>query len=562
MKKVKVLRGFLFKYRSVLAPIYMVFYVFAAGIILHVFDRQYWALPILVAGIGSLPLIFVLHEIRKVPMQVCAYFSVLVFSTGTWLTIAARNSPFHWGIVWSVIITTLILGSLWWWHRRIHTRVRIERRLSRWKDVAKDVGLPASKQRLTRLTPYGYELKGTLARGQTIALAQSKTREMESAYGLPHGSLSIYPHPNGRAHKYQGIVMDKDPLEKPIPWKNPTIASVKHPVTLGLFQDGNPVKVLLPGKHMLIGGMTGYGKSGLIGVIMANLSYCPDALIWGIDLKGGVSFGPWNRCLSRLGTTPEVALKILKNVETMTGTRAAHLGKSGQSNWNISASNPAIFLIIDEFEELIRQVPGADKLMASITNMGRSSAVTVIASTQRPAQKAMGDGSVRSQMPTRICFKVADRINTDMVLGDGKFKSGWDATLLDVPGKFLIHSEENPNNIRARAFFIDDNRGEEIALSHSFISKHLDALTQASISSVRRPEAVQAITPEPSNYFKVETKYDKLLTILDGAPEEGIKTADLMKMAGINKIAFHRRMNKLEADGVVVNAAYGRWRKT
>ena len=53
-----------------------------------------------------------------------------------------------------------------------------------------------------------------------------------------------------------------------------------------------------------IGGIAGSGKSGVLNVILGNLAACPDVVLWGIDLKGGMELRPWASCLARLATTP------------------------------------------------------------------------------------------------------------------------------------------------------------------------------------------------------------------------------------------------------------------
>jgi len=46
-------------------------------------------------------------------------------------------------------------------------------------------------------------------------------------------------------------------------------------------------------------------------------------------------------------------------------------------------------------------------------------AVTLIAATQRPTQKAVGQGALRSQMDVRVCFRVRERRDVDLILGQG-----------------------------------------------------------------------------------------------------------------------------------------------
>jgi S-DNA-T family DNA segregation ATPase FtsK/SpoIIIE len=69
---------------------------------------------------------------------------------------------------------------------------------------------------------------------------------------------------------------------------------------------------------------------------------------------------------------------------------------------------PALVIIVDEYAELADDAPEATKDADSIARRGRAVAVTLIAATQRPTQKAMGKGALRSQMDVRICFRVAN----------------------------------------------------------------------------------------------------------------------------------------------------------
>ena len=60
-------------------------------------------------------------------------------------------------------------------------------------------------------------------------------------------------------------------------------------------------------------------------------------------------------------------------------------------------------------------------------------AVAMVAATQRPTQKAMGQGAVRSQMDVRISFRVRERKDVDLILGQGMLAAGWQADTLNAP---------------------------------------------------------------------------------------------------------------------------------
>ena len=92
----------------------------------------------------------------------------------------------------------------------------------------------------------------------------------------------------------------------------------------------------------------------------------------------------------------------------MLEARAALLAAAGKRGWPVSAAMPALIILIDEYAELAEKAPDAMSDTDSIARLGRAVAVTLIAATQRPTQKAMGAGAVRSQMDLRICFRVRE----------------------------------------------------------------------------------------------------------------------------------------------------------
>ena len=132
-----------------------------------------------------------------------------------------------------------------------------------------------------------------------------------------------------------------------------------------------------------------------------------------------MELGPWASCLDRLATTPDEARALLAEAVAILETRAALLAAYGQRVWEPSPDFPALIIIVDEYAELTDDAPDAIKHADSIARRGRAVAVNLIAATQRPTQKAMGHGAVRSQMDVRICFRVRERKDVDLILGQG-----------------------------------------------------------------------------------------------------------------------------------------------
>jgi len=156
-------------------------------------------------------------------------------------------------------------------------------------------------------------------------------------------------------------------------------------------------------------GATGSGKSGGLNELLANLAACADVLIWAIDLKRSVELRTWAPCIDRLATTPDQATALLADAGTIVFARAQHLADHGKREWHPSPAMSSLVIIIDEYAELADDAPDAMSHTDTIARLGREPAVTLIAATQRPTQKVMGQGAVRSQMNIRISCRVEEQ---------------------------------------------------------------------------------------------------------------------------------------------------------
>jgi DNA segregation ATPase FtsK/SpoIIIE-like protein len=239
-----------------------------------------------------------------------------------------------------------------------------------------------------------------------------------------------------------------------------------------------PCRVLFLRRHVLVGGSTGSGKSGGLNVLMGNLTACRDAVIWAVDLKRGMELGPWAECIGRLATTPEQAAALLRDAVAILEGRAEYLASAGRRTWEPAPGMPALVIIIDEYAELSEEAPDALHYADTIARLGRAVAVTLIAATQRPTQKAMGQGAVRSQMDLRICFRVREQRDVDLILGQGMLKAGWHAHKLNAPGKFLISAPEHDIPRRARAYLVTDEMVTRTSAAHSQIPRRLDGISR------------------------------------------------------------------------------------
>ena len=66
----------------------------------------------------------------------------------------------------------------------------------------------------------------------------------------------------------------------------------------------------------------------------------------------------------------------------------------------------------------------------------------LMAASQRPTQKAMGHGAVRSQVESSE-YAFRERKDVDLILGQGMLHACWDARNLNAPSRFLVSAPEH-----------------------------------------------------------------------------------------------------------------------
>ena len=92
-------------------------------------------------------------------------------------------------------IATVILGIPWWAHRRRRARVRIERTVQAWPDMAENMGLPGSRIASLRGDAWGWTARVILRKGTTAAQAINQIPAIESGLGMRPGSVRAIPDP-------------------------------------------------------------------------------------------------------------------------------------------------------------------------------------------------------------------------------------------------------------------------------------------------------------------------------------------------------------------------------
>lgn len=555
-ESLEALARWTYRYRSELAPLVLGAGTGVAGWYLHSHYPNWW--PAVAGTAAALALVVGTHGRSWLDRTIeRAYAAAVLLYAGAWLAAATALGPGAASLPGLLLLGTLAGALPWWGHRRRRARVRVERTLEAWPQIAEAVGLTGSRVMSAVVDLWGWRARIALRKGQTAADVVNKLPALESGLGTRPGAVRVEADP-ARADRVTVRVLDRDPHAEPIPWPGPAAYTIAAPVVLGLFEDATPIRVPLLRRHALIGGVAGAGKSGVLNAILAALSACRDVVLWGIDLKRGMELRPWARCLDRLATTPADAAALLADAERILDTRADALARHGARVWEPTPDAPALVIVTDEYAELDEDATGhAD----SIARRGRAVAVTLLAATQRPTQEAMGKGAVRSQMDVRICLRVRERRDVDLILGQGMLAAGWHAHTLDAPGKFLVSAPGLDTPRRGRAYLLTDSDVSTITTRHASRRTRLDPLSANAANQARTADDQDGEVIDAEIVTEAADDPETALwSVLRQAPAEGLSVPDLMTTTGMGRTWTYDRLQQHADAGRAYQVTRGRWR--
>lgn len=330
------------------------------------------------------------------------------------------------------------------------------------------------------------------------------------------------------------------------------------PVLLGKTVSGeNVISDLTKMPHGLIAGATGSGKSVCINTLIMSILMTakPDEVkLLMIDPKK-VELTPYTAlphmlapvitephgayaALSWLVKEMELRYELLKQLGlrniTAFNHRTIHKELEASLSLPVPAHMPFVVAIIDEFADLMMASSSdLETPIARIAQMARAVGIHLILATQRPSREVI-TGLIKANFPTRIAFKVASRINSQIILDDVGAENllGNGDMLFLPPGSSAL--------IRSQGAYISD---EEINRVITFISEQAPAhyLIQ---SFDRINELAEGSESKPSDSLYEQAR----LLVLD------VQTASTTFLQRKLKIGYARAaslIDELERKGVI-----------
>lgn len=231
---------------------------------------------------------------------------------------------------------------------------------------------------------------------------------------------------------------------------------VAFPVGIGV--EGDPVVADFADPntcHALVAGSTGSGKSEWLKALVASMllrSTSEHVQIALIDPKiltfAGVERSPY--LWRPVATTLADAMAILRDAVAEMDTRYQLLAREGFVNLGErfkagKTDLPFLVLIFDEFADLVlagrEDKKEFELLVARIAGKGRAAGIHLVLATQRP-DRAVITGLIKANLPLKVCLKVANAVNAQIVLDEPGAESlfGKGDLLCDL-GKGLVRAQ-------------------------------------------------------------------------------------------------------------------------
>lgn len=450
-----------------------------------------------------------------------------------------------------------------------------------WQRYAAPRGLEDVQSASATLTESGIQAKLTLNGTMDLAKLRKLEAQLRAALRLREGVRMELREGSTGGHarltirtrsKSDGVVMTG--------WK-PGDAWAVDTVT------GETVPVPL-GKRILFAGTSGAGKSWSARPLMAEASEYEDHRLVIFDRKH-VEARNWEH---RARTACELD-DMYDLCDELTAEGESRLKKlpRGEDVVQISPSMPRITVFVDEGGELLSDCKGKDKdsgrdyadviaTLRTIARKYRAAEIILVWCTQKPSLTGDGhglDSQVAGQMTVKLSLALATANDTMVVFGNDAVEKGWKANELPMPGYALLRDQElgpkqNTHTLKMRAMSPKD----VISLPDRPIWSRQVSSTGATAQDIQARQqleaAAQAAGSDPWTGVTVTdsdtidlTKVpvssadrdDQILAELHREPCRTI--GNLAKVLGVNKGTVKKRLDQMEADGIVAKDDDGCW---
>jgi S-DNA-T family DNA segregation ATPase FtsK/SpoIIIE len=276
----------------------------------------------------------------------------------------------------------------------------------------------------------------------------------------------VLPHPKRAWIQLQ--VITRDLLAAPFEAIAPPVecGSDLTRLHIGWREDGQPWLLSLLGAHLLIGGATGAGKSGVLAEILVQLAPAIRqgwVRVIGIDPKGGMEFGMYAELFYLLAAdSPEDLVVGLEVAAKLTAERTQALRGEVREH-TPDCVLPFYLVVIDEVASITAYMVDrklkerAKQALGTVLTTGRAPGVSVIGCVQDPRKEVI---DLRNLFPLRLALRLTEKTEVAMVLRDGARDRGAraDRIPMSTPGVGYLVEDGDNTITRVRAGYVTDEQ--------------------------------------------------------------------------------------------------------
>lgn len=234
---------------------------------------------------------------------------------------------------------------------------------------------------------------------------------------------------------------------------------------LGVDEDGTLVRIGLGERSLLIGGLPGGGKSGVVNLVTATAALDPRCRLWLFDGKI-VELAPYGAVVHRMvGPDMADAIAVLDELRATLDQRFTQL--AGQRLRKVDPDGGFELVVVDELALYCahpdRKAAAAfSERLRDLVARGRAAGVVVVAATQKPSSEVVPT-ALRDLFGFRVAMRCSSPEMSDTVLGSGMATAGHSSTTIDArtPGVGLVLAEGGTPRL-FRSLWLDDAAIDEV----------------------------------------------------------------------------------------------------
>lgn len=274
---------------------------------------------------------------------------------------------------------------------------------------------------------------GLLAGKTSVEEVQKASDSLAQGLRLHKGSVRVTGDPDDLSKATMTIV-PIDVLRHPQSWPGPSQpgGSIADPLVVGLYEDGSPVHLWLPGDpstsrnatHLQVNGMNGSGKSGGAQQTWTEILTRRDVALVILDpSKGEQSAGYLPEDSAHLVIGKKECREFMRKVPAVVTAQADQLGKWGYDQWVPEVYDkygmPYLVLWVEEASDVLQD---ADTI-TTIAETARSAGICLVLSQQKSSFRRMNT-DIRSQLGGGWCFGVNELTDATYCLSDEVVDAG------------------------------------------------------------------------------------------------------------------------------------------